>query len=70
MATRTQGLLLRHYLSVGGRILAFNVATQFSGVVDGLVVVDLLKFSRKLLDRYLGQAARRVLCGTTERRTM
>jgi hypothetical protein len=43
-------------LSIGGRILAFNVDTEFSGVVDGLVVVDLLKMSRKLLDRYLGRA--------------
>jgi len=49
-------VLLRHYLSVGGRILAFNVDAQFSGVVDGLVVVDLLKLSRKLIERYLGPA--------------
>ncbi len=48
-------VLLRQYLNVGGRMLAFNVDHQFSGVLDGLVVVNLATMSRKLLERYLGK---------------
>lgn len=48
-------VLLRQYLNLGGRILAFNVDAQFSGVLDGLVVVDLVRMDRKLLARYLGK---------------
>lgn len=39
----------------GGRVLAFNVDPQFSNVLDGLIVVDLLETERALLDRYLGK---------------
>lgn len=49
-------VLLRQYLNVGGRILAFNVDAAFSDVLDGLVVVDLARMNRKLLDRYLGKS--------------
>jgi len=48
-------VLLRQYLNLGGRILAFNVDAQFSGVLDGLVVLDLARMDRKLLERYLGK---------------
>jgi putative hemolysin len=48
-------VLLRQYLNVGGQMLGFNVDADFSDVVDGLVVVDLARLSRKLLDRYLGK---------------
>jgi len=53
-AGRPLPVLVRHYLNVGGRFLAFSVDPAFSGVVDGLVVVDLLETSEKLLQRYLG----------------
>jgi hypothetical protein len=49
-------VLLRQYLNLGGRILAFNVDAQFSGVLDGLVVVDLARMDRRLLNRYLGKS--------------
>jgi putative hemolysin len=48
-------VLLRQYLNVGGQMLGFNVDADFSDVVDGLVMVDLARLSRKLLDRYLGK---------------
>ena len=35
-------VLLRQYLKLGGKLLAFNVDPDFSSVVDGLIVVDLL----------------------------
>ena len=48
-------VLLRQYLQLGGTVLAFNVDKAFSGVVDGLVVVDLARLSPAALEKYLGQ---------------
>jgi hypothetical protein len=48
-------VLLRHYLGLGGQVLAFNVDRQFSDVLDGLVVVVLARTERKILERYLGR---------------
>jgi putative hemolysin len=47
-------VLLRQYLKLGGRLLAFNVDPEFSSVVDGLIVVDLLRASPKTIRRYMG----------------
>lgn len=49
-------VLLRQYLKLGGKLLAFNVDPEFSDALDGLIVVDLLQTKPKLLDRYLGKA--------------
>jgi putative hemolysin len=48
-------VLLRHYLKLGGKLLAFNTDPEFSDVLDGLIVVDLTHTDKKLLKRYLGQ---------------
>ncbi|AMV73693.1 GNAT family N-acetyltransferase [Desulfuromonas carbonis] len=48
-------VLLRHYLGLGGRVLAFNLDKEFSDVVDALVVVDLNQTDFKTLTRYLGR---------------
>ncbi len=48
-------VLLRQYLNCGGKMLAFNVDSAFSDVVDGLVIVDLMKMSRPQLEKYLGK---------------
>ena len=48
-------VLLRQYLKLGGKLLGFNVDPEFSDTLDGLIVVDLLKTERKLLERYLGK---------------
>ena len=48
-------VLLRQYLNVGGQILDFSVDRHFSGVLDGLIVVDLAKTNRRLLDKCLGK---------------
>ena len=48
-------VLLRQYLNLGGTMLAFNVDSSFSHVVDGLVMVDLLRLSPRLLAKYLGK---------------
>ena len=48
-------MLLRQYLRLGGKLLGFNVDPEFSNALDGLIVVDLTRTERKLLDRYLGR---------------
>jgi hypothetical protein len=47
-------VLLRHYLNLGGQILAFNIDRNFGRVMDGLIVVDLTQTDRKTLERYMG----------------
>ena len=47
-------ILLRQYLKLGGRLLGFNVDPGFSNVLDVLVMVDLRRTDRRILDRYLG----------------
>jgi putative hemolysin len=48
-------VLLRQYLRLGGKLLGFSVDAEFSNALDGLIVVDLARTERKLLDRYLGR---------------
>ncbi len=50
-------VLLRHYLKLNATLLGFSVDPSFGGVLDGLVVVDLLDVDRALLARYLGKDA-------------
>jgi len=47
-------VLLRQYLKLSGRLLAFNVDPDFSSVVDGLIMVDLSQSSPKTIRRYMG----------------
>ena len=48
-------VLLRHYLGLGGKLLAFNLDPAFSDVIDGLLLVDLPQADRKQLQRYMGR---------------
>jgi len=50
-------VLLRHYLKLDAQLISFNVDKDFSDVLDGLVVVDLLKTDARLVKRYMGEAA-------------
>jgi putative hemolysin len=55
-------VLLRQYLKLGAQLHAFNVDPKFQNCLDGLVVVDLYKSERKLLERYMGvEGARQFL---------
>lgn len=47
-------ILLKHYLKLNGRLIAFNVDESFGGCLDGLIVVDLTKTDPKLLAAYMG----------------
>jgi putative hemolysin len=50
-------VLLRHYLNLGGQILAFNIDRNFGRVMDGLIVVDLTQTDPKTLQRFMGTVA-------------
>ncbi len=47
-------VLLRQYVKMGARALAFNVDPAFGHCVDGLCVLDLLSADRRTVRRYLG----------------
>lgn len=66
---RGMPVLLRHYLKLGARLLAFNVDPAFGHALDALMMVDLTKVDRHLLDRYFGpEEASRYLAGHADRR--
>ncbi len=53
-------ILLKQYIKLGGRLLAFNLDPAFSYVLDGLIWVDLRKTDRKIMLKYMG--AERYAC--------
>jgi putative hemolysin len=55
-------VLLRHYLNLGGQLLAFNIDRSFGRVMDGLIVVDLMQTDRKTLQRYMGITGAAAFC--------
>lgn len=48
-------ILLRQYLKLGARLVSFNVDTCFGDVVDGMIVVDLLRTDERALQKYMGR---------------
>lgn len=54
---RAVPVLLRHYLRLNARLLAFNVDRDFGDVVDALMLVDLRQVDPRILRYYLGDAA-------------
>lgn len=51
--------LLKHYLKLNGRLIAFNVDESFGGCLDGLITVDLTKTDPRILEAYLGEEGAR-----------
>jgi len=49
-------VLLRQYLKLGGKVLAFNIDPDFGDALDGLIMVDLLDSDPRTLERYMGRA--------------
>ena len=47
-------VLLRHYLSLNGRLICFNIHSGFNESLEGLIVVDARKTDLKTLGRFLG----------------
>jgi putative hemolysin len=48
-------ILLKQYAKLGGRLVSFNVDRNFSGVLDGLVLVDLRQTDPSVLARYMSK---------------
>jgi putative hemolysin len=48
-------ILVRQYVKLGGRLLAFSVDPQFGNTLDGFVMVDLMRTSPEILARYMGK---------------
>lgn len=48
-------ILIKQYLKLEGKLLGFNIDPDFSRVLDGLILVDLLKTDKKILERFMGK---------------
>ena len=53
-------VLLRQYLKLNARLLGFNVDLRFGGVLDGLMMVDLMDVEPDMLARYMGKEGAQV----------
>ncbi|HEX2461740.1 MAG TPA: hypothetical protein VHJ58_16465, partial [Vicinamibacterales bacterium] len=53
---RGMPVLLRQYLRLNARLLAFNVDSAFGDALDALMMVDLAKVDTRMLRRYFGPA--------------
>ena len=49
-------ILLRHYLRLGGKLLAFNVDKNFANALDGLIRVDLVEGNKRMIQNYMGKS--------------
>ncbi len=56
---RGMPVLLRQYLNLNARLLGFNIDPDFGDVLDGLVLIDLTRVHRSILDRYMGREGAR-----------
>jgi hypothetical protein len=48
-------ILYKQYAKLGGRLVSFNVGRNFSGVLDGFVLVDVRRSNPAVLGRHMGQ---------------
>jgi putative hemolysin len=48
-------VLVRQYVKLGGKLLAFSVDPQFGNTLDGFVMVDLTRTRPDVLGRYMGK---------------
>ena len=47
-------VLLKHYMKLNAKLLSFNVDKEFSSVLDGLILVDLMETNERYLRRFMG----------------
>ncbi len=48
-------ILLKQYLELGGKLMGLTVDPKFGQTLDGLIMVDLVNASPKVLRRYMGE---------------
>jgi hypothetical protein len=49
-------VLLKQYLRLGGRVLAFSLDREFGNALDSLILVDLRQIEPTTLARYMGKS--------------
>jgi hypothetical protein len=54
---RAVPVLLRQYLRLNARLLAFNVDPDFGEVIDALMLVDLTQIDERIVRHYVGDGA-------------
>ena len=47
-------VLLRHYLSLNGKLVCFNIHSNFNNSLEGLIIVDTRNTEQKTLSKFLG----------------
>ena len=52
-------ILVKQYVKLGGRLLAFSVDPQFGNTLDGFVMVDMTATPQEMLTRYMGKEGAR-----------
>jgi putative hemolysin len=52
---KSMPVLLRQYLKLDARLLGFNIDPDFGDVLDGLMLVDLPRVPRPILERFMGR---------------
>jgi putative hemolysin len=48
-------ILVRQYVKLGGKLMAFSVDPQFGNTLDGFVLIDLTRTNPETLARYMGK---------------
>ena len=56
-------ILLKQYMKLGARILGFNIDPDFGDVLDGLMLVDLRRTDRRIVEKFVGKAETEILLG-------
>ena len=51
---KTVPVLLRHYLSLNGKLVCFNIHSSFNYSLEGLIIVDTRNTEQKTLSKFLG----------------
>ena len=62
-------VLIRQYLKLGAKFVAFNVDRDFGDCLDGLIVVDLLGTEARVLERYMTKPGYADFVASHRRRT-
>ncbi|MGI9250658.1 MAG: lysophospholipid acyltransferase family protein [Pseudohongiellaceae bacterium] len=62
-------VLLRHYLSLNGRLVCFNIHPDFNDSLEGLIIVDVRKTDPKTLNRFMGEDGARHFLTSQVRRS-
>lgn len=60
---RSVPVLLRQYLKLDAQVLGFNIDPEFGNVLDALMLIDLTRTPRPILDRFFGRAEAEAFLG-------